>query len=141
MFVTKKHLPRRTFLRGMGVSLALPLLDSMIPARTLLAQTAADDLVFLFANHQVLDFYPRFGFRRAREWLFRAEHHALPAGTPLRTLDLDSADDRALLRRVAARAEPVTTLFGARNLTLARAGSLLPSGLLNAPQYKPANTT
>src|SRR5687767_5838499 len=41
MFVTKKHLPRRSFLRGMGVSLALPLLDSMIPARTLLAQTAA----------------------------------------------------------------------------------------------------
>src|SRR6186713_3500407 len=41
MFITKKHLPRRTFLRGMGVSLALPLLDSMIPARTLLAQTAA----------------------------------------------------------------------------------------------------
>ena len=41
MFVTKKHLPRRLFLRGMGVSLALPLLDSMIPARTLLAQTAA----------------------------------------------------------------------------------------------------
>jgi hypothetical protein len=41
MFVSKKHLPRRTFLRGMGVTLALPLLDSMIPARTLLAQTAA----------------------------------------------------------------------------------------------------
>ena len=40
MFVTKKHLPRRTFLRGMGVSLGR-LLDSMIPARTLLAQTAA----------------------------------------------------------------------------------------------------
>lgn len=81
----------------------------------LLAHTAADDLVFLFANHHVLDFYPRFGFRRAREWLFRAEHHALPAGAPLRTLDLDSADDRALLRRVAAAAEPVTTLFGARD--------------------------
>ena len=41
MFITKKHLPRRTFLRGMGVSLALPLLDSMVPARTLFAQTAA----------------------------------------------------------------------------------------------------
>jgi Protein of unknown function (DUF1552) len=38
---TKKHLPRRTFLRGVGVSLALPLLDSMIPANTLLAATAA----------------------------------------------------------------------------------------------------
>jgi len=44
MFITKKHLPRRTFLRGMGVTLALPLLDSMIPARTLLAQTAAQPL-------------------------------------------------------------------------------------------------
>jgi hypothetical protein len=41
MFITKKSLPRRTFLRGMGVSLALPLLESMVPARTLLAQTAA----------------------------------------------------------------------------------------------------
>ena len=41
MFIAKKHLPRRTFLRGMGVTLALPLLESMIPARTLLAQTAA----------------------------------------------------------------------------------------------------
>src|SRR5688572_20767211 len=41
MFITKKHLPRRTFLRGMGVTLALPLLDSMVPARTLFAQTAA----------------------------------------------------------------------------------------------------
>jgi len=44
MFVTKKHVPRRTFLKGVGVSLALPLLDSMIPARTLLAQTAAKPL-------------------------------------------------------------------------------------------------
>jgi hypothetical protein len=41
MIIFKKHLPRRTFLRGMGATLALPLLDSMIPARTLLAQTAA----------------------------------------------------------------------------------------------------
>src|SRR5688572_17777622 len=41
MVITKKHLPRRSFLRGMGVTLALPLLDSMIPARTLFAQTAA----------------------------------------------------------------------------------------------------
>jgi hypothetical protein len=41
MFITKTHIPRRTFLRGMGVTLALPLLESMVPARTLLAQTAA----------------------------------------------------------------------------------------------------
>jgi len=54
MFITKKHLPRRTFLRGMGVTLALPLLDSMIPARTLLAQTAAQPparLGFVYVPH------------------------------------------------------------------------------------------
>jgi hypothetical protein len=41
MFLTKKHLSRRTFLKGAGVSLGLPLLDAMIPAGTALAQTAA----------------------------------------------------------------------------------------------------
>jgi hypothetical protein len=41
MFVTRKHLSRRTVLRGMGASLALPLLDSMVPAQTPMAKTAA----------------------------------------------------------------------------------------------------
>src|SRR5438552_10870711 len=41
MFITKKAIPRRTFLRGAGVTLALPLLEAMIPAGTLLAQTPA----------------------------------------------------------------------------------------------------
>jgi hypothetical protein len=41
MIITKKALPRRTFLRGMGATLALPLLDAMIPAMTALASTAA----------------------------------------------------------------------------------------------------
>jgi hypothetical protein len=41
MFITKKHIDRRTFLRGAGVTLALPLLDSMLPAQTPLSQTAA----------------------------------------------------------------------------------------------------
>ena len=40
-YITKKHLSRRTVLRGMGVSLALPLLDSMVPAQTPLSKTAA----------------------------------------------------------------------------------------------------
>src|SRR5918994_4715950 len=41
MFITKKHIPRRKFLQGAGVTLALPLLESMVPAGTALAQTAA----------------------------------------------------------------------------------------------------
>ncbi|HUF68912.1 MAG TPA: DUF1552 domain-containing protein [Longimicrobiales bacterium] len=42
MIITKKALPRRTFLRGMGATVALPLLDAMIPSMTALAGTAAD---------------------------------------------------------------------------------------------------
>ena len=41
MIITKKALPRRTFLRGMGATLALPLLDAMVPAATAAAKTAA----------------------------------------------------------------------------------------------------
>jgi len=41
MFITRKFLDRRTVLRGMGASVALPLLDAMVPAATALAQTAA----------------------------------------------------------------------------------------------------
>ncbi|MBV9769790.1 MAG: DUF1552 domain-containing protein [Bryobacterales bacterium] len=48
-FVTKKHLSRRTMLRGMGVAISLPLLDSMIPALSAATKTAAK-------------VQPRFGF-------------------------------------------------------------------------------
>jgi hypothetical protein len=41
MFLTKKHLSRRTVLRGAGATIALPLLDAMIPAATAQAKTAA----------------------------------------------------------------------------------------------------
>lgn len=49
MFITRKHLSRRTVIRGLGTGIALPLLDAMIPAGTALAQTAAAPA-------------PRFGF-------------------------------------------------------------------------------
>ena len=42
MFITKKHLSRRTFLRGAGVTLTLPFLEAMVPAQTPLARTAAN---------------------------------------------------------------------------------------------------
>ena len=41
MFLTRRHISRRTLLRGAGATLALPLLDAMVPAATALAQTAA----------------------------------------------------------------------------------------------------
>ena len=56
-FVTRKHLSRRTVLKGAGATIALPLLDAMIPARTALAQTAAaasPRLGFIYFPHGAL---------------------------------------------------------------------------------------
>src|SRR5476651_288721 len=41
MFISKKHVSRRAILKGMGVTMALPFLDAMVPARTVFAKTAA----------------------------------------------------------------------------------------------------
>jgi len=41
MIITKMALPRRTFLRGIGATLALPLLDAMVPALSAMSRTAA----------------------------------------------------------------------------------------------------
>jgi hypothetical protein len=54
MFVMKKHISRRAMLRGMGVTLALPLLDAMVPAMTAQAQTVANPLQrlgFIYVPH------------------------------------------------------------------------------------------
>src|SRR6202142_1931561 len=55
MFISRKHIPRRAMLRGLGVSLALPLLDSMFPAMTPLARAAATQktprFVGIFSPH------------------------------------------------------------------------------------------
>src|SRR5256885_7892075 len=54
MFITRKHLHRRTFLKAAGATIALPLLDAMVPARTLLAKTAASPasrLGFVYLPH------------------------------------------------------------------------------------------
>jgi len=54
MFISKKHLSRRTVLRGLGTSVGLPLLDAMVPAATAIAQTAANvqpRLGFIYFPH------------------------------------------------------------------------------------------
>ena len=57
MFLSKKHLSRRTVLKGAGATIALPLLDAMVPAATVLAQTAAAPsprLGFVYFPHGAL---------------------------------------------------------------------------------------
>ena len=57
MYLSRKHLSRRTLLKGAGVTIALPLLDAMIPAGTALAQTVAaptSRLGFIYFPHGAL---------------------------------------------------------------------------------------
>jgi len=57
MFVTKKCIPRRTFLHGMGVAVALPLMDAMLPAQTPLKSTAANPATrfgFVYTPHGMI---------------------------------------------------------------------------------------
>ncbi len=61
MYITRKHLPRRTVLRGLGTALALPLLDGMVPALTALSRTAAAPVrrfgVFYVPNGMSMPFW------------------------------------------------------------------------------------
>ena len=71
MMITKRALPRRTFLRSMGVTLALPLLDAMIPAATALAKTAAKPITRLgftyVPNGAAMMYWQPEGFQWSRE--------------------------------------------------------------------------
>jgi hypothetical protein len=72
MFVWKKRLDRRTFLRGVGATVALPLLDAMVPARALLASGAAPVTRLAFV------YFP-LGAVMA-EWTPATARHDLPLG-------------------------------------------------------------
>jgi uncharacterized protein DUF1552 len=59
VFITKKHLSRRTVLRGVGATIALPILDAMVPAGTALAKTAAAPqmkMAFIYFPHGAVMF-------------------------------------------------------------------------------------
>ena len=61
MIITKKCLPRRTFIRGTGTALALPLLDSMVPALSAMAKTSANPvrrLGFIYFPHGSVSWAP-----------------------------------------------------------------------------------
>ena len=66
MIITKKALPRRTFLRGMGATVALPLLDAMVPSMTALAATPANPVRRLGFVYMPMGATSRGGRRRAK---------------------------------------------------------------------------
>ena len=85
MIVTKKALPRRTFLRGMGVTLALPLLDSMVPSLTA-AAAPVRRLGFI---------YIPMGCNQ-KQWFPTVDSGRLPALTPTLTALTPFADQLVL---------------------------------------------
>ena len=66
VIVTKKSLPRRTFLRGMGAVMGLPLLDSMLPALSAATRTVIPRVVFVYTANGIImkDWTPRARRRR-----------------------------------------------------------------------------
>jgi hypothetical protein len=89
MFITKRHIPRRTFLQGAGVTLALPLLEAMVPASTALAQTAATPkprFVGMFFPHGMAPGY----------WEPKAEG-ALPQQLPYILESLEKVKDQTVV--------------------------------------------
>jgi len=89
MLISKKHIPRRTFLRGAGITLALPLLDSMIPAASALAQTAA-----VPKSRFMGIFYPH---GMAPGWWVPEKEGPLPEKLPLIMESLKNVKDRTVI--------------------------------------------
>ncbi|WP_343744132.1 GNAT family N-acetyltransferase [Chitinophaga sp.] len=67
------------------------------------------DVMFLFANEKVLDFYPKFGFVPAGEYQYHTRQLA-PQPGKVRQLDMDNAADRALLLQKYAQSNPFAAL-------------------------------
>ena len=85
MFITRTALPRRTFLRGLGAAIGLPLLDAMVPAATALAATPAvtpKRFGFMYIPHgaDMASWTPAAGGTG-----FDAVAHARPCSTASRT--------------------------------------------------------
>ena len=89
-FITGKHLARRTFLRGMGATVALPFLDAMVPAGRIFAKAPAAERTRLLCIEEV---HGLAGCNNlaAGKWLFAPEQAGrdfkLIADNPLSTLE------------------------------------------------------
>ncbi len=74
------------------------------------------DLIFLFGNPSVVDFYPRFGFRQEPYYNFKMPHpDDLFCSFVAKRLDIHQPKDWEMIADFTANRSPVTTLFGTTN--------------------------
>lgn len=104
----------------LGTVLTAPACRGQGLSRALMERVLADwregcDLVFLFANNSVLDFYPRFGFVPLTEQETTFPLEAGRPNLPVRQLDMADEGDRALLVRMAETTAPQGVLSMVRN--------------------------
>ncbi len=95
---------------------------------------SAVDLIFLFANDEVVQFYPKFGFETYREVVFVSHRPVVPAAAPARRLDLERPADLALLKERLERRQPLSRLFGATDyafITLWHALNIFPQRIFH----------
>jgi GNAT superfamily N-acetyltransferase len=76
--------------------------------------SSAADLVFLYANDSVLEFYPRFGFKPVKENLFQCRIKTKSNKTGGRKLNLQSEKDCEIINRLIQTRLPLTKRFGAK---------------------------
>src|SRR3979490_1647809 len=98
MFITKRALSRRTFLRGMGVTVALPLLDAMVPALTATAKTAANPV-------------PRIGLWQTANGVYGPDFKRKGTGSDLKALQMSP-----ILAPLAALRDQTIVATGLSNL-------------------------
>lgn len=73
------------------------------------------DIMYLFANDTVLDFYPRFGFEMVEEFLYTVRADSLTTDTWLRKLDISRPNDLHLLEKMIYERMPVSNVFATAN--------------------------
>lgn len=74
------------------------------------------DFMYLFANQTVLDFYPKFGFKRADEYQFSMDYSPTESSTSgIRKLDGSNKDDLDFIYKMACERVPVSNRFGTAN--------------------------
>lgn len=103
--------------------------------QTVLLENRADcDWLFLFANSSVLEFYPRFGFERTRE--YRCVKPVAGGFGSARRLSLSDPEEFALLKEHAARSNPFAVLRMEQNWELIQfyTSSVLRDGVFFVPE-------
>ena len=73
------------------------------------------ELIFLFANESVMDFYPKFGFEPINEYVFETNVSSMKPAFKATQLNIHSKKDFELITKLAGNRLPVTRVFGAEN--------------------------